>query len=300
MSVKIGLSTYSLVNLIRNEEMSIFDAIEWIAQSGFEHVEIVPFGFPLENNPQMADSIREHAQKSGIPISNYSILADFLKNSPEAYEQEIERVLREVDIANRLGTKLMRHDISAFRRPFEQNSIIQFEKDMSKMVEACRRIADYASQYGITTTVENHGFYVNGGDRIERLIHEVNRPNYKSTLDVGNFWCMDEAPIVGVKKVIPYAAIIHLKDFYFRTARNFPGKGTMFLCNSGNWFKTITGNFLRGAIVGEGDIDMWEVLSVVKDYGYNGYITIEFEGLEDCRIGSLQGLKNTRFILDNL
>jgi len=298
--MKIGLSTYSLVNLIRSGEMSIFDAIEWIAQNGFEHVEIVPFGFPLENNLEMANAIREHAQKSGVLISNYSILADFLKDSPEAYEQEIERVLKEVDIANRLGAKLMRHDISAFRRPFEKNSIIQFEKDMPRMIEVCRRIADYAAQYGITTTVENHGFYVNGSDRIQRLIHEVNRPNFKSTLDIGNFWCMDEVPLVGVKKLIPYAAIVHLKDFYFRTPKSFAGKGTMFLCNSGNWFKTITGNLLRGAIVGEGDIDMWEILKIVKDFGYTEFITIEFEGLEDCRIGSLHGLKNTRFILDNL
>lgn len=298
--MKIGLSTYSLVNLIKSGEMSVFDAIDWMAQNGFEHVEIVPFGFPLENNPDMADEIREHAQKSGIPISCYSILADFFKDSTEAYEQEIERVLKEVDIANRLGVKLMRHDISAFRRPFELNSIIHFEEDLHRMVNACQWISDYASKYGITTMVENHGFYVNGSDRVQRLINEVNRPNFKSILDVGNFWCVDEEPLVGVKKNLPYAAIIHLKDFYFRKAKNFAGKGTMFLCGSGNWFKTLTGNLLRGAIIGEGDIDMWEILKVIKDFGYDGYITIEFEGLEDCRIGSMNGLRNVRFISDNL
>jgi inosose dehydratase len=298
--VKFGISTYSLLDAIEAGEMTVLDVIEWIAEQGGEHVEIVPFGFQLVDNEELIDQIREKAKEVGIEISNYAILADLLKEDETEYEAEIQRVISEVDIANRLGVKLMRHDVSAFRRPFDRNGIDSFEAELPRMVHACRRIADYAVQYGITTTVENHGFYVNGSDRIQRLITQVNRPNYKQTIDVGNYWCMDEDPVVGVKKNIGNAAMIHLKDFYYRSAKRFPGSGTMFKCDSGTWFRTITGNLLRGAIAGDGDVDLWEVLRVIKESGYDGYISLEFEGLEDGRIGAGMGLKNAKYIWEHV
>lgn len=296
--MKLGLSTYSLMNAIRAGEMTVLDVIQWIADNGGEHVEIVPFGYQLVGNESLIDAIREKAADVGIEISNYAILADVLKEDEEEYEAEIQRLKNEVDIAHRLGVKLMRHDVSSFRRPMDQNTILHFQRDLPRMVEACRRIADYAAQYGITTTVENHGFYVNGSDRVEWLIRAVDRPNYRQTLDVGNFWCMDEDPVVGVKKNVTYAAMVHLKDFYYRKASRFTREGEDFRCDSGTWFKTYTGNLLRGAILGEGDIDLWEVLRVIKHSGYDGYLSIEFEGMEDCRVASRISLENARRIWD--
>jgi sugar phosphate isomerase/epimerase len=51
---------------------------------------------------------------------------------------------------------------------------------------------------------------------------------------------------------------------------------------------------LRGAIVGQGDIDMPEVIRIIKNSGYDGYISVEFEGMEDCRIGSRIGIDNAK------
>ena len=294
--MKIGLSTYSLLPAIKSGEMSVLDVIQWIADYGGEHDEIVPFGYNLVDNDSLIEAIRKKAEEVGIEISNYALLANVLQEDEEAYENEIKRLMNEVDIANKLGVMRMRHDVSAFRRSADQNTIIHFEKDLPRMVDACRRIADYAAQYGIITTVENHGFYVNGSDRIIRLIHEVNRPNFKMTLDVGNFLCMDEDPVVGVKKTLPYAVMIHLKDFYLRPSYRDPGGTTLFDC-AGKWFRTFSGNFLRGAIIGQGDMDMWEILRLIKNSGYDGYISIEFEGMENCQYGSRVGMDNARRIL---
>ena len=45
--MKLGVSTYSLMNEIKAGTMSVLDVIQWIADNGGEHVEIVPFGFDL-------------------------------------------------------------------------------------------------------------------------------------------------------------------------------------------------------------------------------------------------------------
>lgn len=288
--MKLGMSTYSLLGAIKTGEMSILDVIQWTADQGGEHIEIVPLGFTLEDNPDLIKSIVQKAKDVGIEISNYAIGADFLKPGAGAFEQEIARVKKEVDIAHQLGVKLMRHDVSF--RPAKEASIKQFETDLPKLTEACQIIADYAKEYGIVTSIENHGFYVQASDRVQRLIENVDRPNFKTTLDTGNFLCVDEDPLVGVSKNIGYASMVHAKDFYVRPASSYnPGEG---------WFQSTTGNYLRGAITGHGDINLREVLKVVKEAGYDGYLSIEFEGLEECKKASKIGLDNVRRIWQSL
>lgn len=282
--MKLGMSSYSLLGAMNSGEMSILDVIQWTADHGGEHIELVPMGFTLKDNAELVNAIITKTSELGIDISNYAIGADFLKSSTNEFELEIERVKKEVDIAHQLGVKLMRHDLSF--KPPQHASIKEFEQDLPILVEACREIADYAAQFGIVTSIENHGFYIQAADRIQRIIHEVDRSNFKTTLDTGNFLCVDEDPVAAVKKNIAYASMVHIKDFYFRAASSFsPGEG---------WFQTSSGNYLRGAITGHGDINLSEIIKTMKDSKYDGYISIEFEGLEDCKLGSRIGMSNVR------
>ncbi|MMZ61532.1 Inosose dehydratase [compost metagenome] len=162
---------------------------------------------------------------------------------------------------------------------------------MEKAAAACRIIADHAAQYGITTSVENHGYYVQASDRVQALIHAVDRPNFKTTLDVGNFVCVDENPVTAVKSNLPYASMVHIKDFYIRPSYRNPGEG---------WFRSAGGNYLRGAIAGQGDLDLWEILRTIKSSGYDGFLSIEYEGMEDCLTGTKIAFDNVRRIWDEV
>lgn len=287
--MKLGLSSYSLYSALKSKELNILEAIEWIAEQGGEHIEIVPMGFSLDENPDLTDAIRQKAENVGIEISNYAIGANFITEDEEQFEQEVERVFKQVDIANRLGVKLMRHDVAW--RPIGETSFQQFEQDLPRLTDACKRIADYAAEYGITTSVENHGYFVQASDRVQALLHRVNKVNFKTTLDTGNFLCVDENPIKAVKKNIQHASMIHIKDFYYRPEKYNPGEG---------WFQTTSGNYLRGSIIGHGDIDIYEIIKVIKHSNYDGYISIEFEGMEDCKKGSKISIDNVRRIWEQV
>ncbi|MDC3418039.1 sugar phosphate isomerase/epimerase family protein [Aquibacillus salsiterrae] len=281
--MKLGLSSYSLFSALKAKEITILEAIQWVADQGGEHIEIVPnLGFTLDE-VNLVDEIRDKAAEVGIAISNYAIGADFLKEEEASYQAEIERVQREVDIANRLGVKLMRHDVAS--RPIQECTIKQFEEDLPRLVAACQQIADYAAQYGITTSVENHGYFVQASDRVQTLINHVDRANFRTTLDVGNFLCADENPVAAVKKNIAFATMVHIKDFYHRPASQYPGEG---------WLQTIAGDYLRGSIIGHGDINLREILKIIKESGYDGYISVEFEGMEECQQGSKLSMDNVR------
>lgn len=284
--MKIGYSSYSLSKALKSGDLNWISLIRWVKENGGEHLEIVSLTLPLGTPEVSVDDIIKEAKEQGVILSGYTVGANFLKDTEEEYEAEIQRVMREVDVAAKLGVTRMRHDAGS--RPIPETTVAQFERDFPKLVNACQRIADYAKQYGIVTSVENHGFHLQNSERVHRLVLAVDRENFRTTLDIGNFLCADEDPLSAVKNNIGIASFVHFKDFYRRKPDSQLGDG---------WFRSRAGYYLRGAIVGQGDIDIPAIAEVVKTSGYDGFVSLEFEGLEESRFGSATGLKNLKALL---
>ncbi len=296
--MNLGLSIYSLDSLIAKGEMTLQSALDWAAKQGAKCAELVPFSYSFVDAGGAMDkdairAARRHAKDAGIELVNYSILANLCSEDNGEQEAEIRRVMTHVDIAAELGLPRMRHDISSFRRTREEIGIAYFERLFPRMVDAASRIAKRAASVGVTTMLENHGFFVNGCDRCERLVRAVNRDNYRMLLDTGNIACVDEDPAAAAQKLAPLAEMIHLKDFYIR--KRDPGDTTEFDCG-GHWFRSNSGKYLRGSILGQGDLDVYEILGAIKASGYNKNIAIEFEGFEDPRYASRVSMDNAHRI----
>ena len=60
------------------------------------------------------------------------------------------------------------------------------------------------------------------------------------------------------------------------------------------WFRSRGGNYLRGAIIGHGDIPIVRCLEIMKRAGYDGVFSIEFEGMEDNERALNIGLANLK------
>lgn len=283
--MKLGVSIYSLHAALQDKRMKVLDVLDWMKAQGADHAEIVDMDLDLANHPERVDAIREKAAAIGLELSNYCIGANFAGLDDVAFAKEVARVKSHVDVAHRLGVKRMRHDVAW--RSYPETDVSYFEKDFPALVEACRQIADYAADFGITTSVENHGFYIQASERVKRLVLAVDRENFRTTMDVGNFTCADENSLNAVRNNIGLASMVHLKDFYIRPADRNPGEG---------WFRSLHGNYLRGAIVGQGDLPMYDIIRAVKETGYDGYVSIEFEGMEDCLRGTKIGIENARRI----
>jgi sugar phosphate isomerase/epimerase len=147
-------------------------------------------------------------------------------------------------------------------------------------------VAAYAAQYGITCSVENHGYHFQNCERVRRLVNMVNLPNYRTTLDVGNFMCADGDPVASVRSNIDIASFIHFKDFFRRTAGNPPlGAG---------WMRTRAGHYLRATVIGHGSVELVPIVKIIKESGYDGYVSVEFEGMEDCLWACQVSLANAK------
>ena len=303
--MKKGISSYCL-SPWQAKGASIYDVIDFAKGLGCEHIEFVPFYTPfvIEREKRIdekyIDSVREKCQDVGLEISTYSVNADLINADPEVRKNEIARVKLHVDAAERLGLKWMRHDLASFRRPFSSNTPENFEKEFPLMLDGIRAIYEYADKKGIATTLENHGFFCNGADRLVRLITAADCPNLRMTMDVGNFMCVDDDPVAAVKKCLPYAAIIHFKDFYVRNKDRLPGQTEMFNCNNGSWFETLSGKMLRGSILGQGDLDIPQIVKLIKSSGFDGYLSLEFEGMEECHQGTEISYNMTRALFETI
>lgn len=282
--MKIGLSSYSLSRAIASGQLGILEAIDWIANAGGEHMELVPGGAWDSHTPGLVEKIVARAKEAGIDLSSYTIGANFVRDDAADRAKEVERIKGEVDIAGAFGVKFMRFD--AGWRNIPDTSLENFEKDLPLVADCCREISSYAAQYGITCSVENHGYHFQNCERVRRLVKMVDLPNYRTTLDVGNFLCADGDPVASVRDNIDIASFIHFKDFFRRTAGNPPiGEG---------WSRTRAGHFLRATVIGHGSVELVPIVKIIKESGYDGYISVEFEGKEDCLWACKVSLDNAR------
>ncbi len=292
--MKFGFSSYSFNQRLSTGQLTVFEVLDWVADSEGEHLEFAAiYDGPdspvpsIESDPAFVDKVVKHAADRGVTLSNLAIGANFLGDEA-ANAAEVERVKANIDLAERLGIKLLRHDVVR-HAGLEGDDTPAFEEALPKIVKASKEIAQYAATKGVTTSLENHGFFVQSSDRVRRIVHAVDEPNFKTTLDIGNFICVDEDSTVAVPANLPYAMIVHFKDFYIRPADRNPGEG---------WFRSRGGKYLRGAIVGNGDLDTWSIAKSIKESGYDGFASIEFEGHEDCLIGCARGIANAKRIYD--
>jgi sugar phosphate isomerase/epimerase len=178
---------------------------------------------------------------------------DLGESSGKKRLQAVENHYKWLHAAKLLGCHSMR--VNAFgeadRETFKQ-----------AIMDAMSRLADYAAQLDMDIIVENHGLFSSDAGLMVELIKEVDRPNFGSFPDFGN-WCLSAKwgttqgdcekvydRYRGVAELLPYARAVSAKSYNF----NEQGEDTK--------------------------IDYYRLMKIVKESDYEGHIGIEYEGTE--------------------
>lgn len=290
--MKIAVSSWSFHQYVNQGKLDYISIIEKAKELGFDAIEYIDLITPeCVSEYDYAVQIRKECEKNDIIVSNYTIFADLL-NAPDNAKDEIERLKRKIDIAEVLGSKNLRHDVATGFKEGNPRNQRGFRDVVDYMAESCRKVTEYAEEKGIRTMVENHGVFSQDAERVELLINKVGHKNFGWLCDMGNFLCADENPAISVGKAAPYVFYAHAKDFIVKD-----GNG----CNPGEgFFKSRAANYLRGTIIGHGDVPVKQCLSILKNAGYDGYLGIEFEGMEDCIKGIKIGYDNLKRYLEEI
>ena len=285
--MQIGVSSYSYSRLVRSGQMKQIEVIAKAKEMGFDVIEFSTIAVPEGKTlPEFAAELKAEADRVGIPIANYTVGADLLAGSNGDLQAEIARVKAEIDVAEILGVPGFRHDCSGGRFPETWTGAKSFEAALPRLAEGCRALTEYGASKGIKTMVENHGYFCQDSLRVEKLVTAVNHPNFGLLVDMGNFICADDSPELAVGRLMPYAFHCHAKDFHLKPGTMpWPGKG---------WNQSRGGNWWRGAIIGHGNVPVHQCIRIMASKGYQGVLSIEFEGMEDVLTGIALGQENLR------
>jgi sugar phosphate isomerase/epimerase len=269
--------------------MTQFEAIAKAKELGYDGIEFAG----LEHSSDISDedyarSLKAEADRLELPIVSFVFGADLVNGSNgRTADEEVLEVKRLVDIAEILGVKVIRHDVL-----WALGKYRSFDAALPELAARVRAITEYASTKGIKTSVENHGRICQDPERCERLFNAVAHENFGILCDIGNFLCADADPAKAVGMVAPYTVFAHAKDFYFKSgSEDNPGEG---------YFGTRAGNYLKGAIIGHGIVPVKQCLRILKGAGYDGFISIEFEGMEDNIQALRIGLANIRRFISEI
>ena len=286
--MKTAVSAYSFEGYIREGKLTQLDCVAVAAEMGFSAIEFTDMKAPtLDEQKKLAESIRLEAERVGIAVAAYTIGGCLFKETREEELLEIERLKNQLDVAKLLGAPLMRHDVCYTLTKTGRGR--SFDMMLPTIAENARAVTEYAATLGIRTCTENHGRIAQDSDRVERLFNAVAHDNYGLLVDMGNFLGVDEDPALAVSRLAPYAFHVHVKDF---TKKSEP--------DAGHSRPSRAGTYLAGAVIGEGVVPVKRCLTILKAAEYDGYVSIEFEGREDCMAAIRRGHENLKSYIEAL
>ena len=120
--MKIGVSSYSFSRYMKHTGANYFKICDLAREMGFDGIEFIDLDTnvqPAASVPALAADIRAHCDSIGLPIAAYTVHADFIDG-----ENEVERLKRQVDVAQILGAPVMRHDVT-WRRDIPWREIVE-------------------------------------------------------------------------------------------------------------------------------------------------------------------------------
>lgn len=270
--MQIAVSMWSLHREFYSGRLDVVDFVKWAADAKADGVELLDVfwkDFDTEG-PKVLDVLEE----TNLKVGAYAVGNNFVIPDPEARAEQVKIINRGVDMAKYLNSKVVR----VFAGDLAEG--IAFDAARGWIVAGLREAAAYAEDHGIMLALENHGLLAGRGEQVQGLIADVGSAALKATIDTGNFLLVDEEPTDAVKTLAPLAGHVHFKDFRPAKAEEAPS------------YPALSGKRFVGTIIGEGVVDTRHILRLLQDSGYGGWLSVEFEGLEEEKFGASRSIAN--------
>ena len=260
----IALSTYSLWRF-RNDELRDMDrCIDIAEQYGFDGIEFLLYQVGqnelLSRSRRMA--YKRRAQRLGLPIMGLSTHQGFVTPDREKRRFNIDRTIAQIEIAYDLGIPVIRVNTGTWgtSKDFDElmanrgiESPVEGYTDEDAypwVIEAFEACLPTAEKCGIVLGLENHWGLGLTPEGILRIVDAVDSPWLQITTDTGNFL---EDPYQRLEKLAPRTVLVQAKTYF----------------GGGQWYTL--------------DLDYPRIAGILRDAGYRGWVSLEFEGKEDWK-----------------
>ena len=180
---------------------------------------------------------------------------------PNKRTQAVENHYKWVEAAQFLGCHSIRVNAGSDGTYAEQQQ---------RAADGLRRLCEFADPYDINVIVENHGGLSSNGEWLAGVMEIVDHPHCGTLPDFGNFHLGGGTwydRYKGVTELMPYAKAVSAKSYDFD--------------DEGNCVET----------------DYAQMMKIVLDAGYRGYVGIEYEGRT---LSEPDGIRATKALLERV
>ena len=276
--MKLGLSMWSYAAAHRRGRLDIPGFIQESKRLGVEGVELLDFFW--KNIPSEMPSVLAALQDTGLAVGVYSVANDFITPHESERAAQVHKIRDGVDMAVRFGAKTVRVFGGDVSPEFTYDQCLRW------IIEGLTDAARYAYDNGVTLALENHGRLVGRSDQVEVVLNTVASPALKANPDTGNFLLVHQPSHVAVAALAARAAMCHFKDFKV-VPDDYQGFAYM----------GIEGLKFAGTAIGEGEVDLADCVTALRQAGFDGWLNIEYEGEEDPFSAVSRSVEYTRHLI---
>ncbi|MFT5324694.1 MAG: L-ribulose-5-phosphate 3-epimerase [Planctomycetaceae bacterium] len=262
VSNPIALSTYSLWRFHNEPFRDINRCIDVASEFGFDGVELLLY--QIEQNTLLSNSamqeIKRHAFRQGLPLCGMSTHQGFVTPDKEKRQRNVDLTIGQIETCYQLGIPTMRVNTGRWgtSRNFDElmkNRGIEpplegytDEDGYPWVIESFEKCLPTAEKCGVVLGLENHWGLGLTPEGVTRIVDAVDSPWLQVTVDTGNFL---ENPYEKLEQLAPRAAFVQAKTYF----------------GGGQWYEI--------------DIDYDRVARMLHQHHYKGWVSLEFEGMEN-------------------
>jgi sugar phosphate isomerase/epimerase len=261
---RISLAQWSFHRRLQRRAEPHLDPLDFAAAArrlGFDAIEYVNAFYKQRLNADLLLELKKRAADQGVRSLLIMCDGEGALGDPDERRrlEAVHNHYKWVDAAAFLGCHSIRVNAQSSGSRDEQGKLA---------ADGLRRLCEYADPQGLNVIVENHGGLSSDGSWLAGTIRLVRHARCGTLPDFGNFR-IDAKTIydryLGVRELMPYAKAVSAKSMDFDSAGN------------------------------ETTIDYLQMLKIVAEAGYRGWIGVEYEGQ---RLDEEAGILATKRLLE--
>jgi L-ribulose-5-phosphate 3-epimerase len=258
MQPRLGISSYSYWHF-RGPKYPIERVIERACALNVAGVEILHRQMESEAR-DYCQRLKRHAFLHGVDLIGLSIHQNFVSPDTDKRKEQVDHTLHCIELAHELGIPSIRLNSGRWGTVESFDELMALRGDEPPLPgyteddafawcgECIEKCLPRAEELGVLLALENHWGLTRHPEGVLRLVNTFASPWLGVLMDTGNFL---EEPYDKLEQMAPHAVYVHAKTYF----------------GGGEWYTL--------------DLDYTRIAELLKRVGFQGYLSLEFEGKAD-------------------
>ena len=255
--IKLSLQSLCYRDTFNAGDIDLFGMIDKAKEYRLDGIDIHFAHFASTERDYLED-VRMATLRAGLHICYIGVSNNFGMEGDEQRAQ-IENMKKWIDVAERMGIQMVRSFGGWVPEDETEDTV------WPRIVSATKEVAEYGASKGVMVGLHNHnhGCAPATGDQVIRILDEVDNPYYTHILDTGQYRGSPGASLGerGVEDV----------------EHNFYGS----IETSAPKAVHVRAKIYRIASGSEAWLDYDRIMKIIKSVGFNGWMSVVFEGQDE-------------------